>query len=221
MDVLIQQELNIALEDKPEEMSNKDQDKINRQAYNTIRLCSAKDQKYFVMREMRAKELWKMLKDKYMTKSVENHLYLKKTLFHFQYHLGISMYEYLNDYNKILANLQNLEVEIKDEDKAPLLLNSLPNTYDYLITTLLYRKNEIKFNDVSNALTNNEYRKKDKQAYMDTSSEALTIRGKSEHKKFGRRGRSRSKSKGSTKRKFGKDECVFYRNNIGRKNAHF
>ena len=83
MDVLIQQELDIALEDKPEEMPDKDWDKKNRQAYNTICLCLAKDQKYFVMRETKAKELWKMLEDKYMTKSVENRLYLKKKLFHF------------------------------------------------------------------------------------------------------------------------------------------
>ena len=69
---------------------------------------------------------------------MENHLYLKKKLFHFQYHASISMFEHLNDYNKILADLQNLEVEIKDEDKALLLLNSLPDTYDHLITTLLY-----------------------------------------------------------------------------------
>ena len=74
---------------------------------------------------------------------MENHLYLKKKLFHFQYHASISMFEHLNDYNKILANLQNLEVEIKDMDKALLLLNSLPDTYDHLIITLLYRKNEI------------------------------------------------------------------------------
>ena len=72
------------------------------------------------------------------------------------------MFEHFNGYNKILTDLQNLEVEIKEKDKALLLLNSLPDTYDHLIATLLYGKNEIKFNDVSNALTNNEYRKKDK-----------------------------------------------------------
>ena len=192
MDILIQQELDIALEDKY-------LDKINRQACDTIRLCLAKDQKYFVMSETKAKELWKMLEDKYMMKSVENRLYLKKKLSRFQYRGGISMFEHLNDYNKILVDLQNLEVEIKDEDKALLLLNSLLDTYDHLITTLLYWKNEIKFNDVANTLTNNEYRKKDKQAYMDTSCEALVIRGMSKHKKSSRRGRSRSKSKGFTK----------------------
>ena len=72
------------------------------------------------------------------------------------------MSEHLNYYNKILADLKNLDVEIGDEDKALLLLNSLLDIYDHLITTLLYGKDEIKFDDVSNVLTNNEYCKKDK-----------------------------------------------------------
>ncbi|XP_058192579.1 uncharacterized protein LOC131309885 isoform X3 [Rhododendron vialii] len=87
------------------------------------------------------------------------------------------MIEHLNDYNKILADLQKLEVEILDEDKVLLLLNSLPNAYDHLITTLLYEKDEIRFDDVSNALVNNEYRKKGKQTHRGSSSEALTVRG--------------------------------------------
>ena len=184
MDVLVQQELDITLEDKPEGMSNKDWEKINRQAYGTIHLCLAKNQKYFVMREMNAKELWKKLEDKYMTKSVENRLYLKKKLFHFQYHACISMSQHLNDYNKILADLQNLEVDISSEDKALLLLNSLPDNYDHLITALLYGKDEIKFDDVSNALTNNEYRMKDKQVQRDTTIEALIVKEMSNDKKL-------------------------------------
>ena len=68
-------------------------------------LCLAKNQKYFVMRETKAKEFRKKLEDKYMTKSVENRLYLKKKLFRFQYRVGISMSKHFNDYNKILADL--------------------------------------------------------------------------------------------------------------------
>ena len=136
------------------------------------------------MRETNAKELWKKLEDKYMTKSVENHLYLKKKLFRFQYRVGISMSEHLNDYNKILADLQNLEVDISSEDKALLLLNSLPDTYDHLITTFLYGKDEIEFDDVSNALTNNEYRMKDKQAQRNMMTEALIIKGMSNDKEL-------------------------------------
>jgi hypothetical protein len=159
MDVLFQQELDIALEDKPEEMSFKDWEKINRQACGTILLCLAKDHKYFVMRKMKAKELWKKLENKYMTKSVENRLYLRKKLFRFQFRACISLSEHFNDYNKILVDLKKLDIKISDEDKALLLLNSLPNSYDHLITIVLYGKDEIKFDDVSNALTNNEYHK--------------------------------------------------------------
>ncbi len=69
------------------------------------------------------------------------------------------MSEHFNDYNKIHVDLKKLDIKISDEDKALLLLNSLPNSYDHLITIVLYGKDEIKFDDVSNALTNNEYHK--------------------------------------------------------------
>lgn len=121
-------------------MTEKDWDKLNRQACGTIRLCLEKDQKYFVMKETKAKELWKKLDDKFMTKSVENRLYLKKKLFRFQHRAGTPMIEHLNEFTKILADLQNLDVNILDEDKALLLLNFLPDEYDHLITTLLYGK---------------------------------------------------------------------------------
>ncbi|PSS08126.1 Endonuclease [Actinidia chinensis var. chinensis] len=211
LDVLIQQDLDITLEAKPEDMSEKDWAKLNRQACGTIRLCLAKDQKYFVMKETSAKELWDKLENKYMTKSVENRLYLKKKLFRFQFKQGTSMHEHLNAFNKILADLQNLDVEIDDEDKALLLLNSLPDTYEHLTTTLLYGKDEIKFNDVSNALMNNEVRKKDQDAHRESSSNALTARGRTSTRKSGGGWKSRSKSRGksSERRQLAKDECAY------------
>jgi hypothetical protein len=212
MDVLAQQELDVTLEDKPEEMSEADWKKLNRQACGTIRLCLAKDQKYFVMKETMAKELWNKLEDKYMTKGIENKLYLKRKFFGFRYVEGTSMPEHLNNLNKILADLQNLDVKIDDEDKAVVLINSLPDTYEHLATTLMYGKDTLKFDDVSNALTNDEYRRKDKQAHSGTSV-ALTVRGRSESKKPSGRNRSASRKRGtSSSRKFhAKDECAFCR----------
>ena len=67
------------------------------------------------------------------------------------------MSEHWNYFNKILADLLNLTVEVKDEDKALLLLNSLLDEYDHLITTLFCGRKEIKFEDVSNTLVNDEY----------------------------------------------------------------
>ena len=75
MDVLVQQGLYITLEDKPESMEEPEWLKINRLACGSIRLCLAKDVKYFVMRETKANVLWHKLEDKYMTKSIEKCLY--------------------------------------------------------------------------------------------------------------------------------------------------
>ncbi|GAB2293014.1 hypothetical protein Dimus_038235 [Dionaea muscipula] len=210
LDVLYQQELDLALEDKSERMSEKELAQFNCQACNTIHFYLAKDQKYFVIRETTAKELWQKLKDKYMTKSVENRLYLKKHLFCFQYKQVISMIEHLDAFNKIITDLQNLDVEIDDEDKALLLLNFLSNTYDHLTTTLLYNKNKIKFVDISNALVNNEFRRKDKSVNRDSTSEAFTIRGRSNNRKFRGQGKFRSKSRGKSgeRRRLVRDECV-------------
>ncbi|TXG61001.1 hypothetical protein EZV62_012364 [Acer yangbiense] len=222
LDLLFREGSDIALNSKPKDISDEDWNYVNRQACGTIRLCLAKDQKYGVMRETNAKSLWKQLEDKYMTKSMENRLYLKKKLFRFQYKKGISMIEHLDNYNKILADLQNLDVEISDEDKALTLLNSLPDSYEHLTTTLLYDKNEVKFVDVSNALVNNEYRKKDQLDHRDSTSEALIVaRGRTNNRRSGvpsERGRSRSKSRGpshskpkgeSSFRRPAKDECAY------------
>ena len=70
------------------------------------------------MKETSVKMLWDKLKNKYMTKSVENWLYLKRKLSHFQYNQGTFMNENLNSFNKILVDLQNLKVEIDDEVKT-------------------------------------------------------------------------------------------------------
>ncbi|KAK9177553.1 hypothetical protein WN944_029576 [Citrus x changshan-huyou] len=86
-----------------------------------------------------------------------------------------------------------------DEDKALLLLNSLPDEYDNLTTTLLHGKDNVIFDDVCSVLYNSKTRKKDRKDHRDTVAEALTARGRSQSHKLGKR----SKSKGRS----AKDEC--------------
>ena len=63
LDVLCQQELDVALEEKPHMIDDKEWIKINRQACGTC-LCLVKDQKYSVIRETSAKKLWETLEEK-------------------------------------------------------------------------------------------------------------------------------------------------------------
>ncbi|KAG8500936.1 hypothetical protein CXB51_003033 [Gossypium anomalum] len=159
-----QQELDITLEEKPDKMDDKEWAKINRQACGTIRLCLAKEQKYSIMRETSAKKLWDTLEEKFLTKSLENRLYMKKKLYRFTY-----------------------APKFEDEDKALLLLNSLLDEYDHLTTTLLHRKDTVIFDAVCSALYRSKTRKKDKRDHLDTIAEVLTVRGRSHSNKSGRR----------------------------------
>ena len=120
------------------------------------------------------------------------------------------MAEHFDDFNKIITNLLNLDVKIDDEDEALLLLDSLPKSYEFLVTTLLHGAYDIYFEDVSNALINNDVRKKNKEAYQDSSSNVLTARGRTFTWKKRKCGKSRSKSRGKydTWRKLDKNECA-------------
>lgn len=116
------------------------------------------------MKETSVKKLWKTIEEKYMKKSLKNRFYMKKKLYRFTYALRMSINDHGNSFNKILANLLILDKKFEDEDKALLLLNSLPNEYDHLTTTLLHRKNNITINVVCSELYNSETKKKQKRS---------------------------------------------------------
>ena len=61
----------------------------------------------------------------------------------------------MNNYTKFLADLVNVDVEIKEEDKAIFLLNSLPDEeYATFVLTLINDKQTLNYNDVSTVLVN-------------------------------------------------------------------
>jgi len=103
----------------------------------------------------------------------------------------------MNNYTKLLIDLVNVDVDIKEKNKALILLNFLPDEeYETFILTLNNRKQSLKYNDVSAALVNYEVRRKNKQSYSSsTSAETLVVRGRgSNQKDKGVCGRSKSKS---------------------------
>ncbi|KAH9669399.1 Integrase catalytic domain-containing protein [Citrus sinensis] len=116
------------------------------------------------------------------------------------------MNDHVNSFNKILADLLNLDEQFEDKDKAFLLLNSLPDEYDHLTTTLLHGKDSVTFDAVCSALYNSETIKKDRKDHRDTVAEALTARGRSQSRKLGKK----SKSKGRP----AKNEYAFCREKV-------
>ena len=74
-----------------------------------------------------------------MTKSLSNKLFMKKQLYNLRMKESTPIL-HLNAFNKIVSDLLVLEVKLEKEDKALLLLSSLPLSYDLLTTTIMHGK---------------------------------------------------------------------------------
>ena len=69
---------------KKDETSKKDWDKMNQMAYGIIRSYLTQDIKYHVLYETSARKIWEILEKKYLTKSIETRLHLKRRFYLFQ-----------------------------------------------------------------------------------------------------------------------------------------
>jgi hypothetical protein len=67
-------------------------------------------------------------------------------------------------------------MKIDDEDKAIILLCSLPRSYEHLVTTLTYGKEDIKVEDIVAALLSHDQRRKN-NATEESSGDALLVKG--------------------------------------------
>jgi hypothetical protein len=73
-----------------------------------------------------------------MTKSLANKLRLKERLYTIRMSEGTSMQSHLNEFNSIIVDLESLDVKIDDEDKAILLVVSLPTSFKHFKEIILY-----------------------------------------------------------------------------------
>jgi len=48
--------------------------------------------------------------------------------------------EHLNFFNKVISELLTVDVKIDEENKALILISYLPESYDHIVTTMLYSK---------------------------------------------------------------------------------
>src|SRR3954469_16360636 len=145
---------------KPSTMGEDDWKEIEIKAKATIILYLSDEVLYNVLNEDTAAGMWNWLESLYMTKSLSNKLYVKKQLYGLRMAEGAPILQHLNDFNKIVSDLLALEVKMEEEDKALILLSSLPPSYDHLVTTILYGKETLELEDVRVMLVNNELMKR-------------------------------------------------------------
>nr|GEZ73733.1 retrotransposon protein, putative, Ty1-copia subclass [Tanacetum cinerariifolium] len=85
----------------------------NKKAHSAVILCLGNKVLREVVGETTAAEVWSKLGTLYMTKSLANKLYLKKKLYTFYMPAGRKISEHIDEFNKIVLDLANIEDHLK------------------------------------------------------------------------------------------------------------
>lgn len=220
--VLILQDLYeavLGIENKAVDMADKVWQKMDKKARSTIELHLADHVLGRVLDSggdnMSSKETWDYLEKVYAgkgpigenmdsSKTLDNvkeadadKFFLKEKLYSLRMEEGGDLQEHLNKFQICVANLSEVDVQYEEEDKALMLLTSLPASYEQFITTLVSDKDSLKYDEITEAI----------QSYIKTSSETkssqggLQVKGKetsqltSKEDKSGNKGTTKSKKK--------------------------
>nr|GEY69849.1 hypothetical protein [Tanacetum cinerariifolium] len=173
---------------------------IYKKVHSALLLCL--DNK--VLREVNKEDsvagVWLKLKTLYMIKSLANKLYLKNKLFTFYRHSGKKLSEHIDEFNKLIGDLTNIDVDIDNVNQALMLLTSLPHSYDNFVEALLYGREPLNLEDVLSSLNSRELKKR---TGAKDDGDGLYVKGRSDHQGNQRRivrNRSRKKSTGFVKK---------------------
>ncbi|KAH9704628.1 CCHC-type domain-containing protein [Citrus sinensis] len=148
---------------------------IDRKVRGTIILSLADSVIREVAKEPTVVDLWAKLESIYMKKSLANRLYIKKRMFTLKMVEGISLDDHLDEFNKVYDTLEIIDVALYDEDKALLLISSLPKSYGHFIDALMYGRQTLSLDEVKSAL--NTKKLQSKQDHLGNESGMLDQMG--------------------------------------------
>ena len=185
-EVLTQQKCGEALKGEaamPASLTQAEKREMIDKAKSAIVLCLGDKVLRDVAREATAASMWAKLESLYMMKSLAHRQLLKQQLYSFNMVESKSISEQLVEFNKILDDLANIEINMEDEDKALLLLCSLPKSFEHFKDTILYGKEgTTTLEEVQSALRTKELTRF-KDLKVDEGGEGLNVaRGRSEHR---------------------------------------
>ncbi|GKB20151.1 hypothetical protein Tco_0854074, partial [Tanacetum coccineum] len=61
---------------------------------------------------------------------------------------GMTLRDHIDEFNKLILDLENIDIEIEDEDQALMLITSLPLSSKKFVKTLFYGNESLTIEDV-------------------------------------------------------------------------
>jgi len=182
----------------PGAMSASKKNEALEMAYRTLILHLGDKVMREVSKEKTAAGIWSKLESLYMTKSLSNRIHLKGRLFGFKIAEDKPISDSLDEFNRIVIDLENIDVKIDDEDQAVMILNALPKNYSNFVEAMKYARESLTLEEVQAALKSKEL---DSKSEKKPIGEGLNIRGKPR-----KNSKSNSKNQSKNKASEGKDQ---------------
>ena len=207
-DLLVQQGIDDALEkSKPTTMDEGKWMAMKEKAMSTIRLAIAPQIKYNYLMETYPSVLWEKLQAVYASKSLTNKLCLIWELYQLMKEDDTSIQDHFDTFNQLVCPLLNADEKLFDEERALLLLASLPKSYKNIVLKLLIGRESITLDQALTALRENDrFMERHDGEDKKGSSEALfreCSRGRAKYKRYQARGKSQGRNDYSNK------ECYY------------
>ncbi|KAF2294513.1 hypothetical protein GH714_012115 [Hevea brasiliensis] len=154
-----------AIEDRPTGITDDRWKEMDDNAIANLHLAMADTVLSSVAEKKTAKEIWDTLTGLYEAKSLHNKIFLKRRLYTLRMSESTSVTDHINNLNTLFSQLTALEYHIAENERAELLLQSLPDSYDQLIINLTNNilTDYLVFNDVAAAVLEEESRRKNKK----------------------------------------------------------
>lgn len=109
-----------------------------------------------VINEKTTKELWDKLEALHLENIRANKLLNKQRLYSLRMKEGTPLSSHINEFESRITDLENLDEMIDDENKALLLLRTLPSSFEHFVDSIVYGNDTISLNDVKDALETKE-----------------------------------------------------------------
>jgi hypothetical protein len=197
-DYLYQKDLFLQLggiENNSMAMKDEEWEVIERKTLGTIRVSLEASTDFNILKKKTTKKPMDALAKLYEKPSSSNKVFIMKRLFNMKMSEGGFVAEHLNEFNTVTNQLSSVKVEFDDEVKAPLILCSFPERWNYLVMVLsnyVSGSNTLKFDDAVGVILSEEMRQK---IAGETSGNVLNMEN---------RGRKKDRGKGS-------ENCENYR----------
>ncbi|KAH9654151.1 hypothetical protein KPL70_027652 [Citrus sinensis] len=190
-----------AIGERPMEITDDKWNEIDGNVISDLHLALADGVLSSVAEKNLANEIWDTLTKLYEAKSLHNKIFLKRKLYTLRMAESTMVTDHINTLKTLFSQLTTLGHNIEENERAELLLQSLPDSYDQLIINLTNNNpaDSLIFDDIAASVLNEESRRKNKENRQASlqQAEALSVtRGRStERGPSGSQNHGRSKSR--------------------------